>query len=74
MKAMVLKQFGGVENFTEKDIPEPQISSGQILIQVKTIGIDPVDLKTRKGGGQDPQYKNVDNIVIGWDVAHESTY
>lgn len=69
MKAMVLKQFGGVENFAEKDIPQPQPGLGQVLIEVKAIGINPVDLKTRQGGGQDPKYKGMENIVIGWDVA-----
>lgn len=69
MKAMVLKQFGGIENFTEKNIPEPQVGSGQVLIQVKAIGINPIDLKTRQNGGQDSQYKGSENIVIGWDVA-----
>lgn len=69
MKAMVLKQFGGVENFSVTDIPKPQVSSGNVLIQVKEIGINPIDLKTRAGSGQASQYKDAQHIVIGWDVA-----
>ena len=69
MKAMILKQFGGIENFSVKEISEPRIDNGQVLIRVKAIGINPIDIKTRKGSGQAPQYKDVQDIVIGWDVA-----
>lgn len=69
MKAMVLKQFGGVENFSLEEIPEPQVDNGQVLIRVKAIGINPVDIKTRKGNGQARQYKDALKMVIGWDVA-----
>ena len=66
---MVLKQFGGIENFSLKEIPEPKISNGQVLIRVKAIGINPVDIKTRNGKGQAQQYKDVPAMIIGWDVA-----
>lgn len=69
MKAFVLKQFGDTDNFSMEDIPEPQVGSGEVLIQVKAIGINPVDVKTRAGGGQAAQYKDNQPIVIGWDVA-----
>lgn len=69
MKAMVLKQFGGIENFSLKEIPEPKVSSGQVLIRIEAIGINPVDIKTRKGNGQAKQYKDTSEMVIGWDVA-----
>jgi len=69
MKAMVLKQFGGIENFSLKEIPEPKINSGQVLIRVEAIGINPVDIKTRNGKGQAQQYKDATAMVIGWDVA-----
>ena len=66
---MVLKQFGGIENFSLKEIPEPKINSGQVLIRVEAIGINPVDIKTRNGKGQAQQYKDVTEMIIGWDVA-----
>ena len=69
MKALVLKQFGGTENFSMEEISEPQVGKGEVLIQVKAIGINPVDVKTRAGGGQAAKYKEKQHIVIGWDVA-----
>lgn len=59
MKAFVLKQFGGTENFSMEEIPEPQVGGGEVLIQVKAIGINPVDVKTRAGGGQAADRKSV---------------
>lgn len=69
MKALILKQFGGIENFSMEEIPEPQVGKGEVLIQVKAIGINPVDVKTRAGGGQASQYKDNQPIILGWDVA-----
>jgi len=69
MRAMILTQFGGVENFTIKDIPLPEIAPGKIIIQVKAIGINPIDIKTRQGGGQASYYKDGKPIIIGWDVS-----
>lgn len=69
MKAMVLKQFGGVDNFVVRETLMPQVSKGKVLIEVKAIGINPIDLKTREGNGQASQYKDARNIIIGWDVA-----
>lgn len=69
MKAMVLKQFGGIENFVLKEISQPQMKNGQVLIRVEAIGINPVDIKNRNGKGQAGQYKDAPDMVIGWDVA-----
>lgn len=69
MKAIVLKEFGGIEHFLVKEIPEPRVNNGQVLIRVEAIGINPVDIKTRKGSGQAAQYKGAPDMVIGWDVA-----
>ena len=51
MKAIILKGFGGVENLVKTDIPVPEISDNEVLVRVKAIGINPIDIKTRKGKG-----------------------
>jgi NADPH2:quinone reductase len=64
MKAIVLKDFGGVENLAmeEWDVPEP--GAGDVRIKVSAASINPVDFKTRKGflGGELP-------MVLGVDLA-----
>jgi len=69
MKAMVLKNFGGVENFEIQDIDHPQPTDDQVLIEVQAIGINPIDVKTRKGEGMASKYNGNAPIVIGWDVS-----
>ena len=49
MKAIILKQAGGIENLELVDIRKPGIQNNEVLIKVKTISINPVDIKTRIG-------------------------
>lgn len=51
MKAMVLKKFGGIENFVLEDVSKPQVKAGEVSVRVIAIGLDPIDVKTRRGGG-----------------------
>lgn len=66
---MLLKQFGGVENFTVQSIPMPVPTDREVLIKVVAIGIDQIDLKTRKGSGMASQYEGKTPILLGWDVS-----
>lgn len=69
MEAMILKRFGGPENFAVETIPEPIPGKGEVLIEVKAAGIDPIDIKTRKEEGMSEYVKNQHPMVLGWDVS-----
>jgi NADPH:quinone reductase-like Zn-dependent oxidoreductase len=69
MKAIILKAFGGVENLVSADIPVPVIADNEVLVRVKAIGINPVDVKTRKGKGLAGALKEFDPIILGWDIS-----
>jgi NADPH:quinone reductase-like Zn-dependent oxidoreductase len=69
MKAIILKGFGGVENLVKTDLPVQDISDNDVLVKVKAIGINPVDIKTRKGKGLADTLKEYDPIILGWDVS-----
>jgi len=49
MKAMVTEKFGGPENFSWKDWPDPQATPGEVLIRIQAVSINPVDYKMRSG-------------------------
>lgn len=71
MKAIQLVEPGSTANLTIQDISIPQISAGEVLIQVKSISINPVDVKTRQGGGIF-NYGGVNkqpNLILGWDIS-----
>lgn len=49
MQAIVINQFGGPEQLVLKDIPTPLPAQGEVLIQVKALGINRAELYMRKG-------------------------
>ncbi len=62
MKAIVLKQFGGAENFETEERSAPDPKEGEVRIRISAATINPVDFKTRKGllGGSPPMILGVD--------------
>lgn len=70
MEAIILSRFGGVENLQIADLPVPEPRTGEVLVSVRAISINPVDVKTRRGGTalaaslqKDPP------VILGWDMA-----
>ncbi|MET9563373.1 NADP-dependent oxidoreductase [Streptomyces tauricus] len=49
MKAIVFDAFGGTEVLHEAEIEVPQPGPGQVRVQVKAVGVNPVDGKIRSG-------------------------
>lgn len=69
MKAMILKDFGGVENLVKADIPVPPIGDDEVLVKVMALSINPVDIKTRVGKALAQQLKDDDPVILGWDIS-----
>lgn len=69
MKVISLRGFGGVENLVNTVQPVPEISDNEVLVKVKAVSINPVDIKTRLGRGQASRLKESDPIILGWDVS-----
>jgi NADPH:quinone reductase-like Zn-dependent oxidoreductase len=69
MKAITLSGFGGVDQLVQQEIPTPAINENEVLIQVKAVSINPVDVKTRAGKGQAARLKDEQPIILGWDVS-----
>lgn len=49
MKALVLKQQGGSENLAIVDLPKPSIGSHDVLVNVKAVSLNQLDLFVRRG-------------------------
>jgi len=49
MKAIILKEFGDVDNLQFLEVNKPQISSSEILVRVEACGVCSHDLINRKG-------------------------
>jgi NADPH2:quinone reductase len=55
MKAIRVNQFGGPEVLNLEEIPKPQPGAGEVLIEVRAIGVNPVETYMR--GGANPDLK-----------------
>ncbi|GAB7191883.1 NADP-dependent oxidoreductase [Kineococcus sp. NUM-3379] len=68
MRALVQDSLGGPEVLREADVPRPEPLPTEVLVRVVSAGVNPVDAKTREGGGMagvlgEPPF------VLGWDVS-----
>lgn len=64
MRAVVLRAFGGVENFEDADWPERDPGPGEVKIRTRAISVNPTDFKARRGGNQ-----GATPMVLGRDAA-----
>jgi NADPH:quinone reductase-like Zn-dependent oxidoreductase len=69
MKAIILKDFGGVDQLEHADLPVPEIKEGEVLVQVKAISINPVDAKARAGKAFAEMLMEEKPIILGWDIS-----
>ncbi|MBI4471057.1 MAG: NADPH:quinone reductase [Acidobacteria bacterium] len=49
MKAIRVNEFGGPEVLKLEELPDPKPDSGQVLVRVKAVGVNPVDTYIRSG-------------------------
>ncbi len=68
MKAVVLDAYGPPSNLQLKNVPTPTAGSGQVLIEVRAAGVNPIDWKMRSGQTRDLFPVNFP-AILGFDVA-----
>lgn len=69
MKAIVLKTAGSVENLEYVELAKPVTHEGEVLVKVKAISINPVDVKSRQGKGVYGRIKEENPLILGWDIS-----
>lgn len=70
MKAIILEQFGGTEHLIEKEIERPTIRKDEVLVRVKAISINPVDVKVRSRKAPLAEHLAQYNpLILGWDIS-----
>lgn len=74
MKAYILNEAGGVENLVLSDIEQPDPQADEVLVEVKAISINPVDVKTRAVKEALDMIVGVEPpVILGWDIAGKVT-
>lgn len=69
MKAYILNEPGDASRLQMVELPEPVLKEGEVLVRVKAISINPVDVKTRAGQGFYGRLKDIKPLIPGWDIA-----
>jgi NADPH:quinone reductase-like Zn-dependent oxidoreductase len=68
MKAAVIDKFGSENELKLRDIPVPQVATGQVLVEVHATNINPIDWKMREGQ-MAARYGDEFPMVLGWDCS-----
>ncbi|KWU56634.1 NADPH:quinone reductase [Bacillus mycoides] len=68
MKAIVINQYGSVEELQERQVPKPVVKCNEVLIRIHATSVNPVDWKIRKGDLQE-KLRFSFPITLGLDVA-----
>jgi NADPH:quinone reductase-like Zn-dependent oxidoreductase len=76
MRAMVIAATGGPEVFTAANLPMPTNVGAEVVVKVIAAGVNPIDAKTRSGGGASAAIAHFP-VVLGGDfsgIVVESPY
>jgi NADPH2:quinone reductase len=52
MRAVVVREFGGIENASLGDVPKPQVGAGEVLLETHAVSVNFVDLVMMSGSYQ----------------------
>lgn len=70
MKAFILNEAGGVENLILSEVEQPSPKADEVLVEVKAISINPVDVKVRPVEEVLNMIVGADRpVILGWDIA-----
>jgi len=68
MKAIAIDRFGGPEQMTLHELPDPEVGPDSVLIAARAAGVNPVDFKIR-AGNLEGAFPHHFPLILGWDVA-----
>ena len=69
MKAVRIHEYGGPDVVRYEEAPRPEPGPGEVLVRVQAAGVNPVDWKTRSGGGQADKIGDRFPMVLGWELS-----
>ncbi|MEU7040101.1 NADP-dependent oxidoreductase [Streptomyces varsoviensis] len=68
MKAIALQQYGGPEALELRELPDPKVAPGEVLVRVKAAGVNPGDWKIA-AGHLDSVMETHFPFIPGWEVS-----
>lgn len=68
-KAFILTEPGDSSKLRLTEVSLPEISDNEVLIRIRAISINPVDVKTRSGKALYAKLKEQTPLIPGWDIS-----
>ena len=68
MKAAVIERHGGLDVLAYRDMPEPELAPGDVLVAVRAAGLNYLDVLVRRGM---PGVRTIFPFISGGDIAGE---
>ncbi len=68
MRAITYSEFGDASVLSVSDVPEPNPGPDEVIVEVRAVGLNPVDWKARQGY-LEPMIDSIFPVTPGWDVA-----
>ncbi|MBC7005257.1 zinc-dependent alcohol dehydrogenase family protein [Photobacterium sp. BZF1] len=68
MKAMVIREFGGVEGFEQAEVAKPEVKAGHVLVRIASTSVNTIDMMIREMGEGLP-FSPQAPAVLGMDFA-----
>ncbi|MCC3160580.1 NADP-dependent oxidoreductase [Hymenobacter sp. 15J16-1T3B] len=69
MQAFILTEPTGGAGLRLTDLPTPTPATGEVLVQVKAISLNPVDVKTAQGKAMYGRINAEPPVIPGWDIS-----
>ncbi|EIJ37576.1 Zn-dependent oxidoreductase, NADPH:quinone reductase [Galbibacter orientalis DSM 19592] len=69
MRAIILSKNGNLNQLTYTELSLPSLNEGEVLVQTKAIGINPIDLKTKNSKGIYSKLQGENPLILGWELS-----
>lgn len=69
MKAIIINSFNRNDKLIYTEVPVPTIMADEVLVQIKALSVNPVDVQTHGGTGISGWLKDQLPVILGWDIS-----
>ena len=70
MKAIVLEEFGGIDQLELREVPDPRPAAGEVVVAIAATSVNPIDYKLRSGSARARIPLELP-AILGRDIAGE---